>query len=94
VTGERISSGLAVAVALGYGIAVGARGGVGAGFLVLMLALVPVGIIRFSDDLGSYTGPSGDGSINAATPGCLIRLVGWVILLFPLGAMLWRAIAR
>jgi hypothetical protein len=94
VTGEQVGKGLSLLLALGYGIVVATRAGGSAGLIVLLLALVPVAIIWWADGIGSYTGSCGDGSIDAASPGCLIRAIGWAMLLLPLGIMVWRTMSR
>ena len=48
-------------------------------FLVFVLAL-----IWFSDEMGSYTGFIGRGPpITQQTPGCIVRVIGWLFLLLP-----------
>lgn len=58
-------------------------------FLIILVCLIlPLACIWFSEYLGDYTGPSlmnydGDSfpDIDKKTPGCLIALFGWMILL-------------
>jgi hypothetical protein len=45
-------------------------------FLLLLLAL-----IWFGDELGEYVGPPGRGYIDQKSPGCLVKLIGWLFLL-------------
>ena len=57
------------------------------GFLKILVFLIfPLGCIWFSDDIGNYTGFSGGfrPTITQKTPGCLISLFGWILLIMPL----------
>lgn len=48
---------------------------------VLML---PLACIWYSDELGEFTGFASYHKITSKSPGCLVRLAGWLILLGPL----------
>jgi hypothetical protein len=58
----------------------------------LIFCLLPLACIWFPDDVGEYTG---NGltlpSITAESPGCVMKVVGWVLLLFPIwgGGLVW-----
>lgn len=57
--------------------------------VVVLFLILPLACIWFSETLGNYTGPSffkGNRydyftSIDKETPGCMIALVGWILLL-------------
>ena len=54
--------------------------------------LIPLLCIWFSDEMGNYTGTFPGPAINKTTPGCLIKVAGWVLLLLPLILVLIMAI--
>jgi hypothetical protein len=68
----------------------------GGGELVLRVLgylLLPMACIWFSEEMGSYTGVGfGRGAITQETPGCLVALVGWLLLLLPLILLMIMAI--
>jgi len=57
-------------------------------FVALLLGLP---CIWFGDELGKAMGPIGHGRIDTSTPGCLIRFVGWLLLvILPfIGFIIW-----
>jgi hypothetical protein len=61
-----------------------ASGGKGV-FGVVLFLILPMFCIWFSDAMGGYTGffPIGD-SITQQSPGILVRILGWVLLLLPI----------
>ena len=56
----------------------------------LAFFLLPLGCIWFSDEIGKYTGPSGNlgfGSgryISEASPSAIVKFVGWILLFLPI----------
>jgi hypothetical protein len=46
--------------------------------------LIPLACIWFGDEMGNYTGTLPGPGINKATPGCLVKVAGWVLLFFPI----------
>lgn len=48
-----------------------------------MFLILPLACIWFSDAMGSFTGVMRGQYINATTPGCLVALGGWILLLLP-----------
>jgi hypothetical protein len=62
-------------------------GFLGAGILGLTetigITVIPVGIIWYADDIGSYVGGTFSGFINNPSPGWLIRILGWIFLFLP-----------
>jgi len=80
ITHHRLAS---LVVAAVYFVAAAICDG-GAGVLQCAIALVlPLGCIWFSDELGEYTGRAGHGMISNATPGPLVAVGGWALLLLP-----------
>lgn len=51
---------------------------------VLIFLVLPMTCIWFGDEMGRYTGTFRLQSITSQTPGCFVRFMGWVLLLFPL----------
>ena len=59
-------------------------GGTAIFFRVLVFLLFPVACIWFGDAMTSYKrSATGGRPITKELPGCLIRLVGWILLLLP-----------
>jgi hypothetical protein len=86
---NRTLSGL---VALIYLILAIFAGGLETGLKVLAFLILPMACIWFSDTMGRYTGrlPITAGGINQQTPGCLVCIGGWLLLLSPiLGAIVY-----
>ena len=46
--------------------------------------LIPVLCIWFGDEIGDYTGTLPGPAINKTTPGCLVKVAGWVLLFLPI----------
>ena len=59
--------------------------------LVAAYLLIPLLCIWFADEMGNYVGAVPGPAINKRTPGCLIRVGGWVLLLLPVIAFLISA---
>jgi hypothetical protein len=80
---NRILSGL---IALIYLILGFFGAGPETGIKILACLTLPLACIWFPDEMGSYTGrlPISGGGINQQSPGCLVRIVGWVLLLLPI----------
>ena len=74
---------LGLLVAIGFVIAMILEGGVGMNIAQGSLALMlPVALIWFPEEFGSFTGYIGrGGNINTETPPILISTIGWLILL-------------
>ncbi|MBN2217650.1 MAG: hypothetical protein JW719_09780 [Pirellulales bacterium] len=60
-----------------------------AGAMVGLFLFVPLGLIWFGDELGSLTGLH-YGIIDQESPGFLIRLFGWILLMAPLGVGIFQ----
>lgn len=71
---------LATIYIIGALVMSGAEGGLKAlGFVILPLACV-----WFGDAMGRYTGPTTMINITAPTPGLIVCIAGWLLLLVPL----------
>jgi hypothetical protein len=57
---------------------------IGAVLVVAGYLLIPLLCILFGDEMGNYIGTLPGPAINKSTPGCLVSLGGWVLLLLPL----------
>jgi hypothetical protein len=80
---NRVLSGL---LALIYLLLALFAGGLETGLKLLAFLILPLACIWFSDAMGRYTGrfPISAGGINQQSPGCLVCIVGWLLLLLPL----------
>ena len=58
-------------------------GRLGVVLAVAAYLLIPLLCIWFGDEMGNYIGTLPGPAINKPTPGCLVRVGGWVLLLFP-----------
>jgi hypothetical protein len=47
-------------------------------------AVLPLACIWFSEAMGGYIGPTAHGAITGTTPGIIICIAGWILLLLPL----------
>jgi hypothetical protein len=53
------------------------------GFKVGMFLLLPLACIWFSEEMGNYSGMLMQGGPMTQTPGCLVAVGGWLLLLLP-----------
>jgi hypothetical protein len=78
---NRILSGLlAIVYVIGAFVTAGAEGG----FKVLGLVILPLACIWFGEAMGGFTGPSGSIWITAPSPGLMVCIAGWLLLIIPL----------
>ena len=66
-------------------------GRIGAVLAVAAYLLLPLLCIWFGDEMGGYIGTLPGPAINKSTPGCLVRVGGWVLLFFPVIVLLIAA---
>ena len=59
-------------------------GGGGGGFIAFLFVILPLACIWFSDAMGGFTGIAGSIGVTASSPGLLICIAGWVLLLLPI----------
>ena len=72
---------LSLIIAAGY-VAAAVSIGNGLAFRAVFLVF-PLACIWFSEEVGGYSGFVGLHPVTSATPGCLIAVVGWLLLLAP-----------
>ena len=73
---------IVIALAFAVGAAVSQGGVTSSVVKVWLCLLLPLALIWFSDELGSFTGSTTrGGNIDAETPGFLIALMGWFFLI-------------
>ncbi len=53
--------------------------------------LIPLLCIWFGDEMGDYTGTLPGPAMNKTTPGCLVKVAGWVLLFLPVILLLIMA---
>jgi len=56
--------------------------------IFLMMNFLALAFIWFGDEIGGFTGMTGRGAITATTPGCMVRAVGWIILIVSIGLLI------
>jgi hypothetical protein len=78
---NRLLSGLLAAI---YIITAFAEAGAEAGLKVVGFVILPLACIWFGDEMGDYIGQSGSGYITQKSPGFLVCILGWLLLLFPI----------
>lgn len=81
VSWNRILSAL---LAIIYIICAYAAGGGEASCKVIIFLIFPLGCIWFSQAMGDYTGPTTSMPITQASPGLMVCILGWVLLLLPI----------
>jgi len=65
-------------------IVVGAfAGGARAAFLAAAFSMLPLACIWFSEAMGGYVGPAWRGAITGPSPGLMVCIAGWLLLLLP-----------
>jgi hypothetical protein len=78
---NRIFSALLAVV---YIIGAFVTGGGEASCKVLLFLILPLACIWFSDAMGGYTGPTASMSITSPSPGVIVCILGWLVLLLPI----------
>jgi hypothetical protein len=77
---NRILSGLLAVSYIVFAFFVdGAKGA----FILALFAILPLACIWFSEAMGGYIGPVWRGSITDSSPGVLVCVAGWLLLLLP-----------
>jgi hypothetical protein len=58
-----------------------------------IFVIFPLACIWFAVEMGSYIGPTSSGAITSSTPGWLVCIGGWLLLLLPvlfaIGYAIW-----
>jgi hypothetical protein len=78
---NRVISGLLAVIYLAIAFA---HGGIRSGFEVGIGLVFPLACIWFADAMGGYTGPTMSMAITQPSPGVIVCVLGWFILLLPL----------
>ena len=60
-----------------------AKEAVGAVLVTMLYALLPLACIWFGDEMGDYIGTLPGPAINRQSPGWMVKIGGWFLLLFP-----------
>jgi hypothetical protein len=58
-------------------------GGTKVGFEAVIFVILPLACIWFGEAMGGYIGPTAHGATTSPTPGLLVCILGWVILMLP-----------
>ena len=53
------------------------------GCKVLLAVIFPLACIWFGEAMGGFTGPAGSVGITAPSPGIIVCILGWIVLLLP-----------
>jgi hypothetical protein len=59
---------------------------------IAIFMLLPLVLIWFPEEMGSFTGVIRGQYINTETPGCLVAFGGWLVLLLPVWAPMVAAL--
>jgi len=78
---NRILSGLLAAF---YIIGACMDSGVELAWKAAAFVILPLACIWFADAMGDYIGPTSSGAITNTTPGWLVCIGGWIVLLLPI----------
>jgi hypothetical protein len=78
---NRIISGLIALLYLGIAFA---HGGMESAFRMGIALIFPLTCIWFADAMGGYRGLNGFTAITETSPGIIICILGWLLLLLPL----------
>jgi len=57
-------------------------------FRVVIFVMFPLACIWYADAMGGYIGPRGGASITNTSPGMLVCVLGWVLLVLPV-ILIW-----
>jgi hypothetical protein len=87
---NRILSGLLAVI---YIITAFTISGAKSAFEFLIFMILPLACIWFGDEMGGYTGASWGGAITDPTPGLIMRIAGWLLLLLPIFLGIYLALA-
>jgi hypothetical protein len=82
---NRILSGLLAVI---YIIMAFAGGGGEVGLEVVGFVILPLACIWFGDLMGGYTGPTTSMAITQPSPGLMVCIAGWLLLLSPIIVMI------
>ncbi len=75
---------LSALLAMIYVIGAGMHGGGESAYKVGMFAILPLACIWFSEAMGGFIGQTGRGYITTTSPGLVVCIMGWILLLLPI----------
>lgn len=75
-------------IAAAYVVVGFTAGGGEGGLKALAFVILPLACIWFSTAMGDYTGPAGNIWISGPSPGLFVCIAGWLLLLFPVLAII------
>ena len=84
---------LSALLAVSYLLTAIMGGGPETGLKAALFLPLPPACIWFSDAKGGYLGPTSRGVITGATPGLVVCLGGWLLLLLPIMIAIISALA-
>jgi len=74
---------LSIIVVAFYIVAGGFAGGARVALLAAVFSILPLACIWFSQAMGGYVGPAWRGAITGSSPGIMVCIAGWLLLLLP-----------
>lgn len=102
ITNFGVARFLSLVIAAGYFVlplfAVVAKNGSIKEVLVVVLVaggylVMPLLCIWFGDEMGGYIGALPGPAVNKPTPGCLVKICGWFLLLLPIIILLFAFVS-
>ena len=69
------------------------HGGAELAFKIGLLVIFPLACIWFANAMGGYTGPTTNIAITKASPGLIVAILGWLLLLLPVIIRIISALA-
>jgi len=83
---------LSASIAVIYIVTAFAAIGLQGTFTVFGFVILPLACIWFGDLMGGYTGPTSGMAITSPSPGLMVCIAGWVLLLLPVIVMIFEAV--
>ncbi len=74
---------ISVIISLIYLIVASIYVGIEGALKTLTFLVLPIACIWFSEAMGDWVGFFGRANITKQTPGCLVKFMGWILLLLP-----------
>ena len=59
---------------------------------IIMWLAISVGCIWFGDELGEGMTGAHYGLVSSTSPGWLVKLMGWILLMLPAGMFIWHIV--
>lgn len=74
---------LSILVVAVYVVGGALGGGLRVAFVAAAFSILPLACIWLSEAMGGYVGPAWRGAITGPSPGLVVCIVGWLLLLLP-----------